>query len=163
MSDSASPISDRVQVIPPEGGERRELRGPSRSGEVVIRVDPRLTGTNRFSMGTQVLAPGRRIPVHRHEAQEEILFVHSGSGVALLDEGPADLPTGATVAIPAGAWHGVENPGAEPLVLVWFISPPGLEEMFREISAPPGEPAPPLVDEEFQEIARRHGMTVRDS
>ncbi|MBM3457631.1 MAG: cupin domain-containing protein [Armatimonadetes bacterium] len=148
--------------IPPEGGERLFLRPPSRSGEVRILVDPHTTQSGRFSLGTQRLVPeGGRIPVHRHHHQEEVLFIQSGTGRATLGEETVAITAGATLYIPAGVWHGVENQGTEPLDLLWVIAPSGLEGMFREIGAPAGTDPEPLSDTEFAELVQKHDMEVR--
>lgn len=63
--------------------------------------------------------------------------------------------------VPAGIWHGVENAGDGILHLLWIITPPGLEEMFRGISAPLGAEREPLSADEFINLARRCGMRVR--
>lgn len=156
MSDPPSP-----RVIGPDEGEALLLRPPSRSGGVTIKVDPRTCGARALSMGTQRIEPGAGIPVHRHEAQEEILVIRSGTALVILGEERAPAGPGATVYVPAGTWHGLENTGAGPLEIVWIISPPGLEEMFRAIGTPAGAQPEPLSPEEFAALAALHGMQVR--
>ena len=112
-------------------------------------------------MGTQTIPAGGGIPMHLHEAQAEVLFIHLGRGTVVIEENPVSVEPGSTVYLPAGAWHALENPGPSDLVLVWVISPPGLEGMFREIGSPVGEKALPLSRAEFEVIAGRHGVRVR--
>ena len=40
--------------------------------------------------------------------------------------------------------HEILNEGPDELVMLWLVSPPGLEEFFKAIGRPrmPGEPAP---------------------
>jgi hypothetical protein len=47
-----------------------------------------------------------------------------------------------------GLQHKVTNTGSEQMRLVWFISPPGLEDWFKALGHPrqPGEPLPPAFD-----------------
>ena len=42
--------------------------------------------------------------------------------------------------------HEIIDEGADDLVMLWFITPPGLEDFFRAVGRPPrpGEPAPAL-------------------
>ena len=149
-------------LIPAGAGERLRLRPPSRSGEVPILVDPTNTGATRFAVGTQRLVPGGRIPVHRHHTQEEVLRIEAGAGWATLGDERERLETGATLYIPPGVWHGIENPGPAPLKLLWIISPPGLERMFRAIGTADGEVPAPLYDTEFAEIVREFEMETFD-
>ena len=127
-----------------------------RNGEVVIKVDPR-TGSARLAMGTQTLRPGAGIGVHLHEEEDEILFVQSGKGVGILGEGHTPVEAGATIFIPHGVWHGVENPEDE-VSLVWVVSPPGLESFFRDSGSPAGSPPKAITPEQLEDIRRKHGM-----
>lgn len=148
-------------VIGPDEGEVLHLRPPARSGAVTIKVDPKNTGSHRLAMGHQRLEPGGSIPVHLHERQDEILFVHAGRAAVIIEEHRLPAPAGTTVFVPEGVWHGVENAGTNALHLVWIITPPGLEEMFRAISATADAESQPMTRDEFVGLALRHGMHVR--
>jgi quercetin dioxygenase-like cupin family protein len=148
-------IVSEGRVLAAEEGE--VLRRPN--GKVVIKVDPR-TGSARLAMGTQDLLPGAGIRVHRHEHAEEVLFIHQGSGTAILGDGRRTVEPGTTIYIPAGVWHGVENSGKE-MQLVWLVSPPGLEGFFREIGAPPESELKVLTPGQMEEIARKHGTVFK--
>lgn len=130
-----------------------------RNGEVVIKVDPR-TGSARLAMGTQTLRPGAGIGVHLHEQEDEILFVQSGKGVGVVGDGHTPVEAGATIFIPHGVWHGVENPEGE-VSLVWVVSPPGLESFFRDSGSPPGATPKALTPEQLEDIRRKHGMRTK--
>jgi len=150
-------------MLQPGEGETLRLRArpPAGRAEVVIKADPRQTRIARLSVGTEELEVGSAIPVHLHERQEEVLFIHRGYGTATVGEAAAPVSPGTTIVVPPGTWHSVRNDGDKPLLLVWIISPPGIEEMFREIAAPPGAQTGPLAPEEFTAIAERHGMRLK--
>ncbi|MBI3321904.1 MAG: cupin domain-containing protein [Candidatus Omnitrophica bacterium] len=130
--------------------------GPPCSGELVITVDPRLTGTP-FAAGTETLLPGAHIPVHRHLRQDEVLFVYKGQGRITLDGRAITVVSGMMLYVPRQTWHGVRNTGTGVLHMTWTVAPPGLEEFFRECSRLGPAAGPGAV----QELASRHGMEFR--
>ena len=148
-------------VLGPRDGEALRLRPPSRSGNVTIKVDRRRAGSPLLAAGRQRLGPGASIPVHLHEHQDEIIFVHAGRGAAVFDGGRVPLRSGSTVFVRRRVWHGVENTGPADLHLLWIISPPGLEDMFRDISVRKGRRPRPMTRNEFASLVRRHRMHVR--
>lgn len=131
-------------VLAPGAGEVLERA----SGCVVIKASPR-TGSSRLAVGTQTLRPGAGIGVHRHVAADEVLVVQKGTGLVLVDGRRLAVEPGTTAVVPAGAWHGVEN--AVELELLWIVSPPGLEDFFRETAGRA------LTRDQMAEIARKHG------
>jgi quercetin dioxygenase-like cupin family protein len=126
---------------------------------VTVKVDPR-TGSPSMAMGTQVLDAGAGIPVHRHENEDEVLYIDDGSAVAVLGEQRNEVKKGDTVFIPHGVWHGVESRG-EAVELIWVVTPPGLEGYFRETGAPPGAPAKVLTPAQLADIGRKHGVIFK--
>jgi mannose-6-phosphate isomerase-like protein (cupin superfamily) len=148
-------------VLGPRDGEALRLRPPSRSGNVTIKVDRKTVGSPLLAMGHQRLGPGASIPVHLHEHQDEIIFVHAGRGTAVFEDGRVPLRPRSTIFVRRGIWHGVENTGRGDMHLVWTISPPGLEEMFRDISVRKGGRPAPMTRDEFAALVRRHRMRVR--
>jgi len=149
----ATPPAARV-VAPAEG---EALVAPN--GDVVVKVDPR-TGSARLAMGTQHVVKGGGIQVHLHEHEDEILFVQGGAATGIVGDSRRALEPGSTVYIPQGVWHGIEN--AESSVdLVWVVSPPGLEDYFRDVRTPRGQAPRVLAPEQLEDIRRKHGMRVR--
>jgi len=133
-----------VYVLPPGAGEVLERA----SGSVVIKASPR-TGSSRLAVGTQTLRPGAGIGVHRHVGADEVRIVQKGTGWVLVNGRKLAVEPGATAFVPAGAWHGVEN--AAELEILWIVSPPGLEDFFRETAGRP------LTRDQMAEIAQKHG------
>jgi mannose-6-phosphate isomerase-like protein (cupin superfamily) len=128
-------------------------------GVVCIKADPR-SGSNNMSVGTQHVPPGVGIRVHRHHRADEVLYVLEGTGIAILGERRMRIAKGSTMFIPKGTWHGIENSDGE-LELLWMVSPPGLEKLFRAMGSSPGTPPKHLTLEELNEIARRHDQEFR--
>ena len=87
----------------------------------------------RFAMIVQEVSPGTRIPVHRHGREDEIIFIHSGEGEAVLGDDTVKLSPGSILYVPQGTWHGGVNTGNVVLHWIAIYSPSGFEGYFREI------------------------------
>lgn len=135
--------------------------GSSSEGRWVIKADPSNTGSSRLAMGTQDLPGGEQIPVHRHEGQDEVLFVHEGHATGIVGDSSLSVGPGTTIYVPQGVWHGVRNTQDDPVKIVWVVAPPGLEDFFRAIGMPPDEECVPIPAEDMAEIQRQHGITQR--
>ena len=151
---AASP-ERKAYVFGLRDGEIRLLRPPA-DGEVVIQVDPVNTGTERFVFGNQLLVPRYEIPLHTHEREDELIFVHQGHGKVILEDREVEFAPGTTVYIPPGVLHGVTNTTDEESRLIFVVSPPGLEEYFRDISVLPGQERKPMTQQERQGIREKH-------
>ena len=138
-------------------GEGEVLR--RKGNTVTVKVGPK-TGSPGMAMGTQALDPGVGIPVHMHENEDEVLFVHAGSGVAVVGGQRKEVGRGDTVFIPYGVWHGVETRG-EAVELLWVVTPPGLEDFFRETGAPPGTSPRALTPAQLEDVGRKHGVRFK--
>jgi len=115
-------------------GEKVTMSGVDEPRGWRIQVCPKNTGSARISMGTQEIPPGGKIPVHLHKREEEILFFHAGEGEVEVNGASQPIGPGMSVFLPPGVLHGVQNTGGLPIKLVWIFSPPGYEEVFREMA-----------------------------
>jgi mannose-6-phosphate isomerase-like protein (cupin superfamily) len=132
---------------------------PAGGGSIFIKVDPS-RGSGSMSLGTQHLPMGTGIRVHKHQGSDEVLFVLDGAGFGILHDARIPLEKGSCMYVPKDAWHGIENPKSD-LWLLWVVTPPGLEEMMREVASPVGSPPKQLTLEQLNEIAQRHGQQFR--
>jgi len=110
------------------------------------------TGSNDLAMGTQQVMAGSGIPVHRHFKMDEAFWVLEGSGVVTLNHVQHPFEKGATLFIPRSTWHSFENPDQE-LLLLWVVTPAGLDGFFRETCSLAGMPPKELTREQIREIA----------
>lgn len=161
-SNPSPPAPVGVAVAPARGmvlqideGERRVRRNAGK-GPFILKVDRRNGGSPDLVMGYEELAPGVEIQPHRHLVSDEILFVHRGSGVALLDGKESPVRAGATVYIPRNVTIQVRNTGSEPLGVAFVFSKPGFEELMRDNSVLEGQPVTPISPKEKEEIRKRH-------
>ena len=90
-------------------------------GTIKWLSEPRVTGTERFTMGVVLLQPGKGHVRHNHPGTEEILYVVSGQGRQMIDidgEQWEPIAAGDMIHIPADIYHSTVNTGWEPLKLV---------------------------------------------
>lgn len=99
---------------------------------------------NRFSIGTQTVAPRSFIREHTHDRNEEIIFVLEGNGICRLDGIDHPLQKGSSVFVGHNRRHHFLNPNDEPLTFLYIFMPGGLDDFFAEIGREkqPGETAP---------------------
>src|SRR5215469_16995262 len=145
-----------IPMIQAEGeGERREFR--TRPGTFfTLKVDPKNGGSDHMTVMVEDMAPGDRIPVHRHPGADVLIIINSGTGRVTLGDKVHELHAGAVVFVPEDTWIGVENIGKGHLTLTGVLSAPGYERYLRAISVPAGEPVIPLSKAELDEIRRKH-------
>ena len=67
-----------------------------------------------FTFLVEEIAPGDRIPLHRHRIDELLVYL-SGRGEVRLGDRRYPVEAGSSVFVPAGAVHGTDNVGEEPL------------------------------------------------
>ena len=120
-------------------------------GNIFIKVGA-ATGSSDLAMGTQQVMTGTGIPTHRHFKMDEAFLVLEGSGTVTLNDIRHPFEKGGTIFIPKNTWHGFENPDHE-LLLLWVVSPAGLDGFFRDTCSPPGTPAKQLTREQIRDIA----------
>lgn len=115
-------------------------------GTIKWLSEPRVTGTGRFAAGIVVLEPGKGHTRHNHPGVEEILYVISGEGEQMVDDGGEirrRVTPGTMIHIPADMYHETINTGWKPLEIMAIYCPPGPEALLRSLPGcrivPPGE------------------------
>jgi quercetin dioxygenase-like cupin family protein len=136
-------------LLPPGDGE--QLVHFRDGGRIVIKLGAS-TGSSELAAGTQQVKVGTGIPIHRHFKMDEAFYVLDGRGTVVLSDARRSFEKGGTIFIPRNTWHGFENPDDE-LLLLWIVSPAGLDGFFRDTCSPPGVPAKNLSRDRIREIA----------
>ena len=142
-------------ILAATDGERREFR--TRPGVTfTVKVDPKNGGSEHMAVVTEDMAPGDRIPVHRHPHADELILIQSGTGRVTLGDKVQEVHAGGIVFIPSDTWIGMENIGKDHLTHVDIWSAHGFEEYMRAISAPSGTPVTPLSKAEVEELRKKY-------
>ena len=129
---------------------RRPRPKPSPASQFMLKVDPKANGSQHLVVGTEEIAPGASIPVHKHPTEDEVVLIHSGEAHVLLGEQERDLHAGGLVFIPANTWIGLKNISSQPLSLTFIFSAPGFDEFQRCISVPATETPTPMTEEDLK-------------
>ncbi|GLK84688.1 cupin domain-containing protein [Ancylobacter defluvii] len=97
-----------------------------------------------IGFGTQTVPPGGYVREHAHDRNEEVIFVVSGKGRAVIDGVDHPMQPGSAFFIGRNRRHMFINEGTGDIIWTWLIVPNGLEDFFRLIGRPrqDGEPAP---------------------
>ncbi len=128
-------------------------------GKIVIKVGA-ATGSGGLALGTQQVKAGSGIPIHRHFRMDEAFHVLKGGGACTLNNVRHPFEAGAAIFIPRDTWHGFENPDQE-LLLLWVVTPAGLDGFFRDTCTPPGVPPKQLTRDQINRIARKYATEFR--
>jgi oxalate decarboxylase/phosphoglucose isomerase-like protein (cupin superfamily) len=111
-------------------------------GSIKWLVTPDATEGAGLTFGEVVLQPGRGHDRHNHPDAEEILYVLSGTGEQMLDDGePFPIGSGDTIYVPTAMYHSTRNTSWAPLRLLALYNPGGAEKAleglpdFREVPA----------------------------
>jgi oxalate decarboxylase/phosphoglucose isomerase-like protein (cupin superfamily) len=111
-------------------------------GAIKWFVTPDRTQGANMTFGEVVLLPGLGHDRHNHPESEEILYVLSGEGMQMLDDGePFPVKAGDTIYVPTAVYHSTKNTGWSPMRLLAIYNPGGPEKVletlpdFRELPA----------------------------
>jgi mannose-6-phosphate isomerase-like protein (cupin superfamily) len=82
-----------------------------------------LVDTPNLFCDVYCFAPGQAQTPHTHAVGDKLYYVVSGHGVARVGAEERDVGPGDLVCAPAGAEHGLHNPGEERLVVLVVMAP----------------------------------------
>jgi mannose-6-phosphate isomerase-like protein (cupin superfamily) len=155
-----SPIRNDEGVVVHEEEGKQIIMGRSKA-QMTIKISHADHGIESVSCCTEDIVPGRKLPVHKHLNNDELIFIQSGKGIVTLGEKTMDVKTGTVVFVPRGVWHGVENSGTENIRMVFHYTPAGFEEYFVENGTAFGEPAKTRTREEYAATEKKYGMVYK--
>jgi len=129
---------------------------------ITIKISKTKHGIDGISFCVEDMTPGRKMRIHKHLNNDELIFIHKGEGTLTLDEESIDVKTGDVVFVPRGTWHGLDNTGKENLQMVFQYSPAGFEEYFIENGTQVGMPDKVKTPEEYAITEKKYGMIYKD-
>jgi len=98
----------------------------------------------RASFGLLWAAPVSAVPPHRHPSSWEVIALLSADGEfrQAADESaeqlePRAVSSGSQLAVPPAYKHAFSSAGAQPVFAVQMYVPPGPEQRFKKLAAPP--------------------------
>lgn len=130
-------------------------------GAIGLGILCKLTGAETggaYSMFEYVVPPGGGgPPTHVHSRQDEVFTCTRGTVRVLLDGVEHLLEPGDMLRMPRGVPHMFDNPHDVECRVVAVVSPPGLEDYYRDLAAlPPGPRDMGLL----AEVMARHGLRL---
>jgi quercetin dioxygenase-like cupin family protein len=158
---TANSARGRATVIQPSEGHSFWQPVPA-NGHADPKLTPANTRYDALSMGYQTIAPHSRVREHSHGEQIELQICFRGRGRVVVDGVSHPLVPGTACFLGYDVKHEIINETDEELVMLWLVSPAGLENFFKAIGRPrtAGEPAPLPFErpENVVEIERALGM-----
>ena len=129
---------------------------------ITVKISKAKHGVDNISFCMEDMTAGRKMRVHKHLNNDELIFIHKGEGKLTLDEETIEVKTGTVIFVPRGTWHGLDNTGKENLLMAFQYSPAGFEEYFIENGTPVGMPAKERTGEEYAITEKKYGMVYKD-
>jgi len=163
-ADRAERIRGHAVVVQPGAGPSYWQPIPA-NGHADPALYPANTRFDGLSMGFQTIAPGSRVREHSHGDQIELQICFRGRGRVVVDGKTHDLVPGTACFLGYDVKHEILNEGPDELVMLWVISPPGLEDFFRTIGRArgAGEAAPVPFERPADVVAIERQMGMNDT
>jgi len=118
------------------------------------------TGDVAMFLADHPVPPGYFVPPHRHEGDDELLFVIDGELTLIGEAGETRLGPGESATFVRGTLHGLRNDTGRTVRFV-VAATPGFQaaEMFRHFDRAGRETGRPLRPEEIVAIAGQYGVS----
>ena len=154
----------RAVVVQPDEGPSYWQPVPA-NGHADPKLTPDLTGFPALSMGYQTIAPGGHVREHSHGDQIELQICLGGRGHVMVDGKRHELQPGTACFLGYDVVHEIVNDGNDDLVMMWLITPHGLEDFFKAVGRPrrAGQPAPEPFARPTDVVAIERGLGMNDT
>jgi len=162
--NEGSAVRGHAVVVQPEEGASYWQPVPA-NGHADPTLTPAVTGFDGLSMGYQTIAPHGRVREHSHGDQIELQICFRGRGRIVVDGVSHPLQPGTSCFLGGDVRHEIINESDADLVMLWVITPPGLEHFFATIGRPRehGAPAPAPFARPADVVAIERAMGMNDT
>ena len=100
------------------------IEGEDKGGRTSwILVSEKTVDSQNLAVGVNETHVGGRVPQHKHETEEEVMFFIHGKGQFVTKNEVIDLKPGVCVYNPPGGFHEIINTGDEILKFIWIYAP----------------------------------------
>jgi mannose-6-phosphate isomerase-like protein (cupin superfamily) len=159
ISLAKSPANDKGIIVRESEGIHILTR---RKVPITIKISKAKHGIDGISFCVEDQSPGRKMRIHKHLYNDELIFIHKGEGTLILDEQSIEVKTGDVAFVPRGTWHGLHNTGKENLSMIFQYTPAGFEEYFIENGTMEGMLAKERTEEEYASAEKKYGMIYKE-
>jgi mannose-6-phosphate isomerase-like protein (cupin superfamily) len=161
---NAHAVRGHAVVMQPDEGPSWWQPVPA-NGHADPKLTPDMTRFDGLSMGYQTIAPGSRVREHSHGDQVELQICFRGRGRVVVGGASHPLVPGTACFLGYDVTHELVNEGPDDLVMLWVITPPGLERFFQAIGRPrqPGDPAPAPFARPGDVVAIERALGMNDT
>lgn len=129
---------------------------------LTVKISKAKHGVESISFCMEEQTPGRKMRVHKHLHNDELIFIHKGEGTLTIDDQLIKVNTGDVAFVPRDTWHGLDNTGTTNLLMVFQYTPAGFEEYFIENGSLVGTPSKDKSDEEYAITEKKYGMIYKE-
>jgi quercetin dioxygenase-like cupin family protein len=135
------------------------------NGHAEPKLFPENTGFKDVSMGYQTIAVGGHVREHSHADQVELQICFKGKGHVMVDGVRHDIEPGSACFLGYDVKHAIHNDGDDDLVMMWVITPAGLEDFFETIGQPrtAGQDTPEPFERPTDVVAIERSMGMNDT
>src|SRR5262245_37183472 len=160
-----NPVARRHALVMQPGSSPSYWQPVPANGHADPTLFPANTGFEGLSMGFQTVAPRSRVREHSHGDQIELQICFRGQGRVMVDGVAHPLVPGTACFLGYDVKHEIINESDDELVMLWVISPPGLEDFFAAIgrARQAGEPAPEPFARPTDVIAIERSLGMNDT
>ena len=141
--------------------EGQQVLTGRRKVPINIKISKAQHGVEGISFCLEEQTPGRKMRIHKHLYNDELIFIHQGEGTLTLDEETLEVKTGDVVFVPRNTWHGLDNTGKDNMLMVFQYTPAGFEEYFVENGTLAGMEAKARTAEEYALTEKKYGMVYK--
>jgi quercetin dioxygenase-like cupin family protein len=154
---------DKSKGIVVRENEGIHLLTGRRKVPITVKISKAKHGVEGISFCVEYQSPGRKMRIHKHLNNDELIFIQKGEGTLTLDEETILVKTGDVVFVPRDTWHALDNTSNENLQMVFQYTPAGFEEFFMENGTLAGTAAKERTAEEYASAEKKYGMIYKDN